>query len=229
MPSGPRPMWSGVSESMPLDSSIRVLAIRHGETAWNRDKRIQGQLDVPLNAVGEAQARRLAAALAGERIDVVYSSDLGRARQTAAALADRSGQALQLDPGLRERQFGIFEGLTWSEIAERWPEQSERWRRRDPEFGAAGGETLADFNARSVAATERLLARHAGQTVVLVTHGGVLDCLYRAATRLPLQAARTWTLGNAAINRLLYSDAGFILVGWNDGAHLDGAAQDEFA
>jgi len=229
MPSGPRPMWSGVSESMPLDSSIRVLAIRHGETAWNRDKRIQGQLDVPLNAVGEAQARRLAAALAGERIDVVYSSDLGRARQTAAALADRSGQALQLDPGLRERQFGIFEGLTWSEIAERWPEQSERWRRRDPEFGAAGGETLADFNARSVAATERLLARHAGQTVVLVTHGGVLDCLYRAATRLPLQAARTWTLGNAAINRLLYSDAGFILVGWIDGAHLDGAAQDEFA
>ena len=212
---------------MPLDSSTRVLAIRHGETAWNRDKRIQGQLDIPLNARGEAQAQRRAAALASEHIDAVYSSDLGRARQTAAAVACGAGLDLTLDAGLRERHFGVFEGQTWQEIAAQWPEQSERWRRRDPGFGAAGGETLQDFYARSVAAVARLLEPHAGHTVLLLTHGGVLDCLYRAATRLPLQAARTWTLGNAAVNRLLYSDAGFMLVGWNDDAHLEGLAPDE--
>lgn len=213
-------MSSGVFETMPLDSSTRVLAIRHGETAWNRDKRIQGQFDVPLNETGRAQARSLGEALAGETVDVVYSSDLVRAHETAAAAAAALGRPVQLVPGLRERSFGVFQGWTWQEIAERWPEQSERWRRRDPDFGAEGGETLQDFYARSVGAVEQLLRAHAGQTVLLVTHGGVLDCLYRAATRLPLQAARTWTLGNAAINRLLYSDAGFALVGWNDDAHL---------
>lgn len=229
MPSALTTTWSGVFEAMPLDSSTRVFAIRHGETAWNRDKRIQGQLDVPLNETGRAQAQRLGEVLAGESVDVVYSSDLGRARETAAAAAAALGHPVQLDPGLRERSFGVFQGQTWQEIAERWPDYSERWRRRDPDFGAEGGETLQEFYARSVSAVERVLQRHAGQTVLIVTHGGVLDCLYRAATRLPLQAPRTWTLGNAAINRLLFSDAGFTLVGWNDDAHLGGLGLDELA
>ncbi|WP_271008123.1 histidine phosphatase family protein [Paucibacter sp. B51] len=229
MPSALTTTWSGVFEAMPLDSSTRVLAIRHGETAWNRDKRIQGQLDVPLNETGRAQAQRLGEVLAGESVDVVYSSDLGRARETAAAAAAALGQPVHLDPGLRERSFGVFQGQTWQEIAERWPDHSERWRRRDPDFGAEGGETLQEFYARSVSAVECVLQRHAGQTVLIVTHGGVLDCLYRAATRLPLQAPRTWTLGNAAINRLLFSDAGFTLVGWNDDAHLGGLGLDELA
>ncbi|WP_243392790.1 histidine phosphatase family protein [Kinneretia aquatilis] len=229
MPSAPTTTWSGVFEAMPLDSSTRVLAIRHGETAWNRDKRIQGQLDVPLNDTGRAQAQRLGEVLAGESVDVVYSSDLGRARETAAAAAAALGHPVHLDPGLRERSFGVFQGQTWQEIAERWPDHSERWRRRDPDFGAEGGETLQEFYARSVSAVERVLQQHAGQTVLIMTHGGVLDCLYRAATRLPLQAPRTWTLGNAAINRLLFSDAGFTLVGWNDDAHLGGLGLDELA
>jgi len=215
---------------MPLDSSTRILAVRHGETAWNRDKRIQGQLDVALNALGRAQAAALGQALSGQTIDAVVSSDLGRARQTAEILLGQfAGEVprLSLDAGLRERHFGSFQGLTWQEIAERWPEQSERWRRRDPDFGADGGETLADFYARSLAALERLARAHAGQTLLLLTHGGVLDGLYRAATRLPLQAARTWTLGNAAINRLLHADSGFTLVGWNDDAHLASLPLDE--
>lgn len=227
MPSVPALIWSGVFDTMPLDSSTRVFAIRHGETAWNRDKRIQGQLDVPLNDIGRLQAQRLGEVLAGEGIDVIYSSDLGRAQETAAAAAAALGQPVQLNPGLRERRFGVFQGQTWQEIAERWPDHSERWRRRDPDFGADGGETLQEFYVRSVSAVESVLREHAGQTVLLVTHGGVLDCLYRAATRLPLQATRTWMLGNAVINRLLFSDAGFTLVGWNDDAHLAGLGLDE--
>lgn len=214
---------------MGLDQVTSVLAVRHGETAWNRETRIQGQLDIPLSPLGAAQARRLAQALDGQGVEVIYASDLARARQTAEAVAQQLGLAVQLEPGLRERGFGLFEGLTWAEIETRWPAESERWRRRDPQFAAQGGEGLQDFYARSVAAVEALASRHPGQTVLIVAHGGVLDCLYRAAARQSLQAARTWTLGNASINRLLYSQSGLTLVGWNDDNHLAGLSLDDTA
>lgn len=214
---------------MGLDSVTTVLAVRHGETAWNRESRIQGHLDIPLSPLGLAQAQRLAQALAGEPLDAIYASDLGRARQTAAAMAERVGLPVQEDAGLRERGFGCFEGLSWSEIESRWPEQALRWKRRDPDFGAEGGERLRDFYARAVGAVERLAQAHPGQTLLVVAHGGVMDCLYRAGRRLALEAPRSWTLGNASINRLLYTPAGLSVVGWNDDLHLDGLSLDEHA
>ncbi|MCV2356807.1 histidine phosphatase family protein [Paucibacter sp. B2R-40] len=214
---------------MPLDSSTQILAIRHGETEWNRVKRIQGHTDIALSDLGLAQVRLLGLALQEQSIDAIYTSDLQRARQTAQAvieLAPHTGLNLRLDPQLRERSFGSFEGLTWEEIAARWPDQSERWRKRDAEFGAEGGETLGEFYQRSVAALTRIAMRHPGQTIVVVTHGGVLDCLYRAATGLGLQAPRTWVLGNAAVNRLLFTPVGFSLIGWSDASHLEPLGQD---
>ena len=205
----------------------RVLAIRHGETAWNVDTRIQGQLDIPLNDTGRWQAHRLALAVADEGIDAVYSSDLLRAWQTAQAVSAGSGRAVLADTGLRERGFGIFEGLTFAEIARRWPEQSLRWRRRDPTFGAPGGEVLNDFHARCVAAVTRLASAHPGQTIAVVAHGGVMDSLYRAASRVALDAPRSWALGNASINRLLYTPQGFTLIGWSDTYHLEDDSLDE--
>jgi len=207
----------------------RVLAVRHGETAWNVENRIQGQLDVPLNALGRWQAQRLAHAMGGEAIDVIYTSDLARTVETATPTARDGNVACIGDPGLRERGFGVFEGMTFTEIEQRWPEQSARWRRRDPDFGAEGGETLSAFYARSIATTTRLAAAHPGQTIMVVTHGGVLDCLYRAASRIALDAPRSWKLGNASINRLLYTPQGFTLVGWSDDHHLEGAPLDEAA
>ena len=207
--------------------ATRILAIRHGETAWNVDTRIQGQLDIPLNDVGRWQAHRLALAMAEEGIDAIYSSDLLRALETAQAVASGSGRAIVTDTGLRERGFGEFEGLTFKEIEQRWPDQSARWRRRDPEFGPAGGEVLHDFYARSVATVTRLAAAHPGQTIAVVAHGGVMDCLYRAATRLALDAPRSWQRGNASINRLLHSPQGFTLVGWSDTYHLEETSLDE--
>jgi probable phosphoglycerate mutase len=209
------------------EHATRVIAIRHGETAWNVDTRIQGQLDIPLNDTGRWQARRLAQALAGEPLQAVYASDLGRALETAQALAEATGLQVITDPGLRERGFGIFEGRTWKEIEEQWPELSARWRKRDPEFGPEGGETLASFYDRCIAAATRIAAAHAGQSIALVAHGGVLDCLYRAGSRIALQAPRTWQLGNAGINRLLYTPEGFTLVGWGDTFHLEDDALDE--
>ena len=205
----------------------RVLAVRHGETAWNVENRIQGQLDIALNDHGRWQALRLAAALAGESVDAIYTSDLRRTIDTAAPTARDGRIVCVADAGLRERGFGVFEGLTFTEIEQRWPEQSARWRRRDPDFGAEGGETLIEFYARSVASVTRLAAAHPGRTIMIVTHGGVLDCLYRAASRIALDAPRSWQIGNASINRLLYTPQGFTLIGWSDDHHLEGSPLDE--
>jgi len=207
----------------------RVLAVRHGETAWNVENRIQGQLDVPLNERGRWQAQRLAGAMSGEAVDAIYTSDLTRTVETAAPTARGGNVPCVGDPGLRERAFGVFEGLTFTEIEQRWPEQSARWRRRDADFGAEGGETLNEFYARSIATTRRLADAHPGQTIMIVTHGGVLDCLYRAASRIALDAPRSWQIGNASINRLLYTPQGFTLIGWSDDHHLEEAPLDEAA
>src|SRR5213595_2392344 len=108
---------------MPYSETTRVIAIRHGETAWNVDTRIQGQLDVPLNERGRAQARRLGQAMGREDLHAIYTSDLSRAHETASAVARRAGVAVTPTQGLRERGFGIFEGYTFAEIEERSEER----------------------------------------------------------------------------------------------------------
>ena len=204
-----------------ITEPTRIIAIRHGETAWNVDTRIQGQLDIGLNGAGRWQAHRLAMALAGESIDAIYSSDLLRAWDTAMSVAGAVGREVQTDEGLRERGFGVFEGKTFQQIADLWPDQSLLWRKRDPVFAPQGGESLVDFRQRVTSAVARLAAPHQGQQIVLVAHGGVMDVLYRAATRQEIQAPRTWDLGNAAINRLLWTPEGLSIVGWADTHHLD--------
>lgn len=212
-----------------LEEVTRLVLIRHGETAWNRATRIQGHTDIPLSALGLAQAGRLAEALADEAFAAIYSSDLSRARQTAEVLAVARDVPIRVDPALRERAFGRFEGLSWQEIEQGYPEDAARWRRRDPDFPVGGGESLNVFSARCLAAASCAAAAHPGQSIALVAHGGVLDCLYRAATRVALDAPRSWQLGNATINRLLATPDGFTLIGWNDGRHLAGLSADDVA
>jgi len=208
--------------------ATRIIAIRHGETAWNVDARIQGHLDIPLNDIGLWQAARAGEALAGERLDAIYSSDLARAQTTAQAVAGTTGAPLVLDSGLRERCFGSFEGRTFKEIEAEQPEQAQRWRKRDPDFVPdGGGESLAMLKSRIQHTVERLAAQHTGGQIALVAHGGVMDVLYRLATHQDLQAPRTWELGNAAINRLLWTPGGLSLVGWGDVSHLADSTRDE--
>lgn len=209
---------------MPHRHTTRILAIRHGETAWNVDTRIQGQLDIGLNDRGLWQARQVAKALTGEDdLSAIYTSDLVRARDTAQAIADGTSCPLQLDTGLRERLFGAFQGHTVDEVKARFPDETPQWRNRDPDFRPPQGETLREFQQRCVDTASALAARHTGETVVLVAHGGVLDCLYRAATGMDLSAPRTWQLGNASINRLLWTEGTFTMVAWGDTTHLDTA------
>lgn len=199
----------------------RVLAMRHGETAWNVDARIQGSLDIGLNDMGRRQAERLGMALEQEPIAALYSSDLWRAYDTALAISKTTGISIVTDQGLRERGFGIFEGKTFDEVAAQWPTQALRWRQRDPDFCPEGGESLTQFRDRILTASQTLAARHPGEQIAIVAHGGVMDVLYRAATGQGIQATRTWALGNAVINRLLWTPTTLTLVGWNDTRHLD--------
>ena len=209
-------------------NATRLVVVRHGETAWNVDTRIQGQLDIDLNDTGRQQARQVAGALADQPVDALYASDLARAWHTAGAIARATGTAAVADVRLRERAFGHFEGRTFAEIESRLPEEARRWRTRDPDFAPPpDGESLLTFRDRVTGAAAALAARHVGGLVVLVAHGGVLDILYRAATGQGLQAPRTWHLGNAAVNRLLWTPQGFSLVGWGDVAHLADDARDE--
>jgi 2,3-bisphosphoglycerate-dependent phosphoglycerate mutase len=208
----------------------RIIAIRHGETAWNVDTRIQGQLDIGLNAHGQWQAEQAAKALADETIDAIYASDLLRAWATAQAVAQVQKLSLRTHEGLRERGFGDFEGLTFKEIEAKLPDQALRWRKREPDFAPQGGESLNGFRDRVVGTVTQIANAHPGQCIAVVAHGGVMDVLYRAATKLDLQAPRTWSLDNAAINRLLFSTSGGLhLTGWNDVSHLQGHARDELA
>lgn len=208
----------------------RILLVRHGETAWNAEGRMQGHLDIPLNATGRAQAERVAEALAAsEAIDAIVSSDLVRVSATAQPLAKRSGAPLSLLQGLRERHLGAFQGLTLAEARSHWPLDADRWRSRDLDWAPPeGGESLRQFQQRISDAIIELATRHLGQCVAVFTHGGALDIIYRLATDQGLQAPRTWVLANAAINRLMWtSDAGLRLVGWADTTHLRAGALDE--
>ena len=210
-------------------NATRIMAIRHGETAWNVDTRIQGHIDIPLNEHGQLQAERLAEALAAQDpLHAIYTSDLQRAHQTAAAVGKRLGLTPVTHQGLRERGFGAFEGKTFKEIEADLPEDAMRWRKRDPHWEPPkGGESLITLDQRIRNTLNTLAAKHPGEHIAVFAHGGVMDILYRAATRLDLQAARTWTLGNTAINRLLWSPEGFSLVGWADVQHLSEGTLDE--
>jgi probable phosphoglycerate mutase len=208
--------------------ATRIIAVRHGETAWNVDARIQGQLDIGLNDTGRWQARRVGEALAAEEITAVYSSDLGRAHQTAQSISEVKGVPVIADEGLRERSFGIFEGKTFDEIHETWPDHAHNWRKRIPEWQPPdGGESLIELRERVTRTMQELAARHPGEQIVIVAHGGVLDALYRIATGQEVNSPRTWELPNGAINRLLWTPEGFTLVGWSDTQHLDDEAADE--
>ena len=209
--------------------STRIVAIRHGETAWNASTRIQGHTDIPLNDHGHRQAQLLAQALAeAEPIDAVYSSDLQRAHATALAMSQATGAPLHTHVGLRERAFGEFEGRSFDHIEAELPQAAHLWRTRVPDWSPpGGGESLLIMQERVLTTLDELAQQHLGQHIALVAHGGVLDILYRAATQQSLQAPRSWQLGNATINRLLWTPQSLTLVGWGDDAHLQGLVRDE--
>ncbi len=198
-----------------------LVFIRHGETDWNRRACFQGQIDVPLNANGLAQAQRLGTRLADEPGDALVSSDLQRAQQTAAPLAAAWRLPPVLDGGLREQRFGEWEGLDFPTIQARYPELWPQWLEHGPDFAApGGGESMAQFHARVMAAVSALAAQAPGRRLVVVTHGGVLDMLWRTATGAPLKGLRQCPIPNTGINRLRWAAGTLQVDSWADDAHV---------
>lgn len=205
----------------------RFCLVRHGETDWNAAGRLQGHADIPLNDAGRAQAKAAARRLASHSFHAIYSSDLARALQTAADASARLGLDIAPRAALRERCLGAFQGLTHAEAQARYPADYARFRARDPDHAPPGeGESLHNFSARIEAAFTSLAEQRRGETLLVVTHGGVLDVVRRLATGQDLQAKRDFPLLNAALNWIERRDGRWILLSWGETAHLE-AARDE--
>ena len=197
-----------------------LVLIRHGETDMNRELRFQGHVNVALNATGLEQARRLAARMAGEQADAVYVSDLLRACQTAEPIAGGLALPAVTDVSLREQSFGRVDGMRVDDIQRDHPEAWAGWLRFDEDFAMPEGESTRTFHARVIEAVQRLVAAHPQQTVVVVTHGGVLDMIYRTARSLGLGGPRQSEIPNAGLNRIRVRDGAFDILTWADTRHL---------
>lgn len=204
--------------------STRLVVVRHGETAWNVASRIQGHADSPLTPAGLAQAQAIAARLAGERFDRLLSSDLGRAWRTAQAIAARTGHAIHPEPRLRERNYGLAEGLTYGEIGVHYPEVFSRVRDTDPDYVVPGGESRRQLFERVRDAFESLAREHDGLRVAVVCHGGVLAALYRHVRAIPVSAPQAIPIPNASYNALAFESGAWTVEAWADTAHLEATA-----
>lgn len=208
----------------------RLILVRHGETDWNRQLRFQGQVDVPLNATGREQAGRVARRLADSGIDRVVSSDLSRARQTAEPLAELLARRGAPDPIesalLREQSFGLVDGMSVDEIKRQHPAAWNEWVGFDADWAFENGESTRRFHARVLQGLQELVRAHAGQTLAVVTHGGVLDMVWRSARALSLHGPRETHIPNGGVNQVqvhVENDAHRLdIVDWADIAHLDG-------
>jgi 2,3-bisphosphoglycerate-dependent phosphoglycerate mutase len=202
--------------------TTELIIVRHGETEWNLDGRMQGHSDSRLTPLGLRQAEAVASRLANEPIDAIHASDLGRAMRTAEALAKVTGLAAAPDPHLRERDMGIFQGLSFEEIGQRYPQEYQLFASRRPDYVIPGGESMQQCHDRVIAGLQAIADRHPGQCVVVVTHGGPLSAVFRHTMQLPVNAPRHWSLFNASINRFHVQERTWQLGTWGDLTHLDG-------
>ncbi len=199
----------------------QLILIRHGETDWNFDGRLQGHEDVPLNDVGRAQSDALAARFAGEAVHALYSSDLARAFETARRVGTLTGRAVATDARLRERHLGVLQGVNKATVEATMAAVYAGYKSEDPDYVIPGGESAREFAARVLACIHELAHRHAGERAVVVAHGGVLDQVYRHAAGLPLCGPRAFTLLNASVNHLTFERGKWRIGEWGDISHLE--------
>jgi probable phosphoglycerate mutase len=209
-----------------------IWLVRHGETPWNAERRVQGWEDIGLNETGVEQARALGRHIknltqSGQGLDAVYTSDLKRAHATAQTVASEVGLPLHIHKGVRERHFGVLQGLVYDEMDAHAPEAAAIWRARDPNAELPGGESLGFFYARVVEAINEIAARHVDQRVMVVSHGGAMDIVWRHANQVSLQAPRQAPLLNASLNRLNVSPQGWSVIRWGDVDHLANGTQND--
>ncbi len=204
-----------------------LILLRHGETEWNSENRLQGHRDSALSREGLRQADALAARLTTVSFTALYSSDLGRALETARRIATRTGHSVVPDTRLRERGLGILEGLTRDEASQRHPEVFASYSEGAPDYVVPQGESTSQRLRHAVECLEELGARHRGERLVVVTHGGVLSLLFRHSLGIPHGVRRTFSVLNAGWNQFDYHDGTFRLVTWGDITHLKDVSRDD--
>ena len=207
--------------------NTRICMVRHGETEWNTERRIQGHIDIGLNDTGLRQAELAGKCLRDAGIAAVYGSDLTRAWVTAQTIAQAVGLAPVAVPEMRERCYGIFEGLTYAEAKARYPEAYAFFEVRDTDYCYDSGESLKALFARVTGKLAEIAAAHPGQNVVVVSHGGVLDIVNRFVRGSPLETPRDFLIPNAAINWIATVDGTWRLESWGETVHLQDGALDE--
>jgi len=210
--------------------ATRICFIRHGETDWNVDKRIQGHIDIPLNETGRSQAVAMAFNAGHHSFSAIYSSDLIRAFETAQVLAKRESVPVTKLPQLRERHYGFFEGQVKDDLHQH-PEAYAKYKARDLEYDFETGETIPALAARVDDAVHQMVSHHDGETIAAVTHAGVLDILYRRATGRPLHTPRDFTIPNCALNWFVFDNhgpggKGWHVEAWDDHHHLKQVIKD---
>jgi probable phosphoglycerate mutase len=203
-----------------MGEATRLIIVRHGETEANLAGRWQGHGDSPLTEAGTAQAEAVARRLRGCSFSALYSSDLGRAHQTARIIAGQTGHEVILDGRLRERHLGVFQGLTRAEMADRYPEAYHLYRTSGPGHAIPGGESARQCFERATAGLAEIALKHLGETVVVVTHGGVLNGLMRHALGIPFDSPRRFKIWNASVNVFLFEGGHWVLETWGDRCHL---------
>jgi broad specificity phosphatase PhoE len=200
-----------------------MILVRHGQSTWNREHRIQGQLDPPLSDEGRRQAELLGRRLAGRRLAGFYASDLSRAVETAEAIAPGVDLKPEPTPGLREIFLGEWEGLSTEEIAKRFPDAWARWGEEADWDLVPGGEGASRFEARVLATLEEILGRHSDGDVLVVTHGGVIQVALHRVIGRPSRGLFPFKIQNASISLIEVRDRRMVIGGSNDVGHLEPA------
>ena len=206
----------------------RFCLVRHGETDWNAQRRLQGHTDIDLNARGLAQAEQMARAIKKINLafDVLYTSDLQRAAKTAKAIEQLFSTSAITNAGLRERHLGALQGLTTDEAPQLEPDLWKSHLSRNVTEELRGGESIQQFADRISTALEKIREQYLGKTVLLVSHGGVLDMMYRIASNQPLDAAKAVAVPNASLNWISHDGQSWKVDGWADTSHLENLALD---
>ena len=207
--------------------TTRLCLVRHGETAWNAARRIQGQIDIDLNETGLQQAEGAGRWLQAAGIVAIYSSDLRRAWATAQSIGDALGLAPRAVPEMRERRYGVFEGLTYDEAKAMHPDGYAAFEGRNADYNFENGESLSEMFARVTGKLQEIAANHPGQSVVIVLHGGVLDIINRFVRGSRLEAPRDFMIPNAGLNWIATVDGLWHIETWGETAHLEAGALDE--
>jgi probable phosphoglycerate mutase len=198
----------------------RITIVRHGETEWNKSMQLQGHTDSPLTEIGIKQAEQLAETIKNRNYDLLISSDLNRAKRTAKIINKHLNLNIEINKELRERAFGIMEGLTRKEVEIKYKDTFRAYMTRTSDFNIRNGESLKVFSARVIKAINEIAEKYCNKNILIISHGGVLDCIIRYIFNIKLDVERKFSIYNTSVNSIIIDNGKWFLEEWGNIEHL---------